>query len=321
VVVISDLDEHPLPVLSKDGPCSVASPVHETLLARQAQIGEDTFVRRLLPHRQRRLIGAWCFFDHYGPTDVRERQGMLVAPHPHIGLQTVSWLFDGEVLHRDSLGSEQMVRPGQLNLMTAGEGIAHSEQSPDLHPPFLHGVQLWIALPDKYRNMAPAFEHFPILPVIERGGFQVIVMAGELEGARSPATLYSPLSGFEVRNDGPSDTAIPLNRDFEYAACVVDGAVAVDDEVLQPGQLVYLGCGRDSLSLRAESGSCLMLLGGRPFGEDIVMWWNFVARTGEEVTVAREAWEAGRQFGEVVGFKGERLSAPRLPPGKLKPRH
>jgi redox-sensitive bicupin YhaK (pirin superfamily) len=338
---MSDLDEHPLPVRSEDGPKPVASPVHETLSAREAQVGADTFVRRLLPHRQRRLVGPWCFFDHYGPVDVLQRQGMLVPPHPHVGLQTVSWLFHGDVLHRDSLGSEQMVRPGELNLMTAGEGIAHSEESPTIHHPVLHGVQLWIALPDEYRNVAPAFDHYDALPVMKRGGFRVTVLAGELDGARSPATVYSPLSGFELHATEPSKTTLRLDPDFEYAASVVSGVVTVDGERLQPRQLVYLGCGRESLSLRteaesvgppdgprdgqsdaeAETGSRLLLLGGRPFNEDILMWWNFVARTGDEITVARADWEAGRHFGEVVGFAGERLSAPPIPPGKLKPRH
>ena len=161
----------------------------ELTTGRVARVG-DIEVRRLLPLRHRRSVGAWCFVDHYGPMSVDGVAGMQVPPHPHIGLQTVTWLLDGNVLHRDSLGSEQMIRPGQLNLMTAGRGIAHSEESPGEHDPRLHGVQLWLALPEAQRQVAPAFEHHAELPVAGLAGFEVTVFAGSLAGAQSPATVF-----------------------------------------------------------------------------------------------------------------------------------
>jgi redox-sensitive bicupin YhaK (pirin superfamily) len=321
VVIMSNLDDHPVPVLSEDGPDCVARPVHQSLPAREAQVGAQT-VRRLLPHRERRLVGAWCFLDHYGPTDVSGLPGMGVGAHPHMGLQTVTWLFDGDVLHHDSLGNEQMVRPGQLNLMTAGKGIAHAEVSPTPHLPTLHGVQLWIALPDEHRHRQPAFDHYPVLPVVDLGGYRITVLIGQLDEAESPATVYSPLSGFEITAAEPgAEGAVALDPGFEYAAAVVDGSVTVDGFELQPGQLLYLGSGRHQLPLLAEGPGRLVLLGGQPFGEDIIMWWNFVGRTAEEMDRARDDWQAGRHFQEVPGFSGsQRIPAPPRPPGRLKPR-
>src|SRR6201988_275271 len=169
----------------------------EITVARNARVGDIT-VRRMLPLRLRRSIGAWCFIDHYGPMDVDGVTGMAVPPHPHIGLQTVTWLLSGNVLHRDSLGSEQLIRPGQLNLMTSGRGIAHAEESPAEHDPTLHGVQLWVALPDAGRQVDPAFEHHGELPATSLGGFMITVLTGELAGAASAATTFSPIVGAEL---------------------------------------------------------------------------------------------------------------------------
>jgi quercetin 2,3-dioxygenase len=165
---------------------------------RKAAIGDGTEVRRLLPQRTLRTIGAWCFLDHYGPDEVSRGHGMQVPPHPHIGLQTVSWLFEGLVRHRDSLGSRQLIRPGELNLMTAGGGIAHSEESAAGRPPVLHGLQLWIALPEAERHTEPRFAHHADLPVVRDGAASVTVVIGEYRGERSPAEVFSPLAGFEV---------------------------------------------------------------------------------------------------------------------------
>ena len=297
-------------------------PVHELLTGKQVPLGESTVVRRLLPNLGRRMVGAWCFVDHYGPDDIVDEPGMQVAPHPHTGLQTVSWLHDGEVQHRDSVGSLATVRPRELGLMTAGRAIAHSEQSPRGHGPVLHGAQLWVALPGEHRHTDPHFEHHPVLPEVTAPGLHATVILGELDGARSPGATYSPLVGADLTLAAGASARLPLDRDFEYAVLAMSGATDVDGVRVEPGALLYLGCGRDELPLRADTDSSLLLLGGEPFEERIVMFWNFVARTGEEIAEAREAWNSpsAGPFGEVHGYDGERLLAPALPPVPLKPR-
>lgn len=288
----------------------------EGLRGRTADLGEGTAVRRLLPTRGRRLVGPWCFLDHYGP-DAVQGPGMSVGPHPHIGLQTVSWLLEGEVLHRDSLDSEQLIRPGQLNLMTAGGGIAHAEETPAGHGPRLHGVQLWVALPEGARQGAPAFQHLGELPQAGAGPLQATVLMGSLLGATSPAQAFSPMVGAELRalSDGPA--RIPLDPAFEHALALVDGRAASGGVPLEVGVLYPLPAGREVLDLQVEAGAVLMLLGGEPFPEPIVMWWNFVARSGDEIAAARADWEAGRGFGPVASPL-PRIPAPALDPAMLR---
>ncbi|MFJ1586387.1 pirin family protein [Streptomyces sp. NPDC088197] len=298
-----------------------AAPVRDLLAGRTVQLGESTEVRRLLPNLGRRMVGAWCFVDHYGPDDIADEPGMQVPPHPHMGLQTVSWLHDGEVLHRDSLGSLQTVRPRELGLMTSGRAIAHSEESPRDHARYLHGAQLWVALPDATRDTAPSFEHHPVLPeVTGGGGLHATVILGDLDGASSPGTIHTPLVGADLTLAAGTDARLPLDPDFEYAVLTMSGESHVDGVPLTPGSLLYLGCGRRELPLRADTPASLMLLGGEPFAERIIMWWNFVARTSEEITEARTAWQSATRFGDVHGYDGDRLSAPDLPPGPLKAR-
>ncbi len=270
-------------------------------------------VRRTLPHKRIRTVGAWCFVDHFGPDDVT----MSVPPHPHTGLQAVSWLFAGEVEHRDSLGSWQRARAGELNLMTAGHGIAHSEYSVGEGP--LHGAQLWVALTDEVRDRAPAFAHHADLPVVEDGGMRAVVIVGEFAEAVSPAAVYSPLVGAQI--EVTEDVVVPVEPDFEYAVLAVDADVTVAGEPVPRGALQYLGWGRDHVGLRAESGTRVLLLGGEPLAEDLLMWWNFVGRTHDEIVRAREEWEAGSdRFGVVAGDPNPRLPAPGLPTVVLKPR-
>jgi redox-sensitive bicupin YhaK (pirin superfamily) len=297
-----------------------AEPVRELLPGRTVPLGESTQVRRLLPTLGRRMVGAWCFIDHYGPDDIADQPGMQVPPHPHTGLQTVSWLLDGEVLHRDSLGTTQLLRPGRLGLMTAGRAIAHSEQSPPVHPATLHGAQLWVALPDASRMVDPAWEFHGDLPALEDRGLRATVVMGEMGGAASPATTHSPLVGVDLALDAGAETRLPLEPDFEYAVLTAAGTCEVDGAPLTPGSLLYLGCGRSALPLRAASRSRMLLFGGEPFDEQIVMWWNFVARSHEEVADWREQWMAGERFGAVQGYEGDPLPAPSLPPTRLKPR-
>lgn len=288
-------------------------------------------VRRTLPTRGRSLIGPWCFLDHYGPDDVTRhpspRPRMDVPPHPHTGLQTVTWLFAGEVEHRDSVGSVQAIRPGQLNLMTAGRGISHSEVSlPGTR--VLHGVQLWVALPDAHRHRAPDFEHHGDLPVVElTDGVRAVVLMGTLDGARSGATAFSPLVAAEVTVPPGARAALPVDPSFEHGVLVDEGDVTLGGERAPSSALAYASPGRERLVLEnlGLTPARLVLVGGAPFGEDILMWWNFVARTHEEVVQARAEWQAGlaagrERFGRVVGYDGPPLPAPDLPSVRLVPR-
>ena len=289
-------------------------------------------VRRTLPTRGRSLIGPWCFLDHYGPDVLDGRTGMDVPPHPHTGLQTVTWLFAGDVEHRDTVGSHQEIRPGQLNLMTAGHGIAHSEVSlPGTR--VLHGVQLWVALPDVSRNGPPSFEHHADLPVMELDGVdgtpgaQAVVIMGRLAGAESAATTFSPLVAAEVVLPAGAVVDVPVDVAFEHGVLVDEGEVVVEGEPVTAASLAYAAPGNSRLRLDAtQAGPArVVLLGGAPFGEDILMWWNFVGRTHEEVDAARAQWQAGlatggARFGRVAGYPGPPLPAPELPTVRLVPR-
>ncbi|MFF4653271.1 pirin family protein [Streptomyces sp. NPDC001380] len=317
---MSNLDVRPVPTVCGGRRSVPGGPVRDVLPGRTVLLGESTQVRRVLPTLGRRMVGAWCFVDHYGPDDITAEPGMQVPPHPHIGLQTVSWLLDGEILHRDSTGSVQTIRPGELGLMTAGRAIAHSEQSPAPHPALLHGAQLWVALPEEHRRTDPGFEHHADLPVVTAPGLRATVAMGELDGAASPGTAFSPLVGAEVVLAAGAEAALPLERDFEYAVLTLSGAPEADGVRLDPGALLYLGSGRDALRLRGDSDARLLLLGGEPFDEEIVMWWNFIGRSGEEIAEARADWTSGARFGEVRGYEGAPLPAPDLPPVPLKPR-
>jgi len=277
-------------------------------------------VTRTLPNRGRRLVGAWCFLDAYGPEDLTGTPGMRVGPHPHIGLQTVSWLVRGEVLHRDSLGNLQEIRPGQLNLMTAGRGISHSEETPVVNSGVLQGVQLWVALPETARTRPPAFAHHADLPVCALGGLRATVIMGELAGEVSPAETFTPLVGAEITAAAGAEGVVPLRADFEYAVLAMDGAAVVDGLELKPGPLLYLGEGRTSVSIATGSAARLLLLGGEPFNEPLVMWWNFVGRSHEEISSARAGWESGTLFGQVHGYTGPSIPAPPMPITHLVPR-
>lgn len=316
---MSNLDRQATPSVCGGRGFVVAEPVRELLSPRRVTLGESTEVRRLLPNLGRRMVGAWAFVDHYGPDDIADEPGMQVPPHPHMGLQTVSWLHDGEVLHRDSLGSLQTVRPRELGLMTSGRAISHSEESPRPHARLLHGAQLWVALPDAHRDTEPHFQHHTDLPVVTALGLTATVILGTLDGATSPGTTYTPLVGADLTLTPGTDARLPLDPDFEYAVLAMSGEARVDGVPVPAGSMLYLGCGRTEL-LRTDSEAGLMLLGGEPFEEEIVMWWNFIGRSDEEIVEAREAWIAGDRFGDVHGFDGPRLSAPALPTAPLKPR-
>lgn len=257
-------------------------------------------VRRALPRRARRSIGAWCFIDHMGPASVTEDHGLDVGPHPHMGLQTVTWLLAGEALHRDSLGSEQVIRPGQLNLMTAGRGVAHAEEATGRYRGELHGVQLWVAQPDASRDGPAAFEHHAELPRVELSSGIATVLVGELNGVGSPARRDTDHTGLDL--DLRAGTAvIPLRPDYEYGLVVFTGAVTIDGARVEPGRLAYLGAGRDEIALVNADPVRALLVGGVPLDSPPLMWWNYVARTRDEIIDAHRAWQTddGR-FGTVA---------------------
>ncbi|MBY0341819.1 MAG: pirin family protein [Rhodocyclaceae bacterium] len=290
----------------------------QRLEARSSMLGEGMLIRRALPHRERRMIGAWCFLDHAGPVDVSHGQGMRVGPHPHIGLQTFSWLIEGEVLHRDSLGYEQMLLPGQVNLMTAGRGISHSEESPAQRSPNLQLAQLWIALPESHRHMAPAFEHYPVLPRCGVGGFETTLLVGEFGPQRSPVQVFTPLLAIDLACSDAAQGTLPLRADFEHGLLVLEGSVQVGvpglpAQDLQAGTLIYMAPDTTELTISSTAAARVLLIGGEPFRENVVLWWNFVARNRAEIAAATEAWNARTDFGEVSGYIGEALNAPPVP--------
>ena len=301
----------------------------EVLRPREVPLGgpRAILVRRTLPQRQRSLIGAWCFADHYGPHDLRRSSGMDVAPHPHTGLQTISWLFSGEVEHRDSAGVHAIVRPGELNLMTAGAGICHSEVSVAADrdaTAVLHGVQLWAALPGSDRNTSRDFNHYAPEPISLPGAVARIFL-GRLAGSRSPVHTFTPLLGAQLDLEAGARVTLDVDPAFEHGVLCDQGAVAMDGAALAVGDLGYRGTGSSALVLQNDGDQAgrVLLLGGTPFTEQLVMWWNFVGRSHNEIAEYRRQWEeADERFGAVYGYQGTpaRLPAPALPTTRLRPR-
>lgn len=295
-------------------PCSAGEHASEHLKyeSRKSELGAGLIIRRSLPLRRRRMIGAWCFLDHFGPMSVEDRRkAMWVGPHPHIGLQTVTWLLEGEVLHRDSIGSNQIIRPGQLNVMTSGQGISHTEETPEEHSEHLHGVQFWVALPEADRNGPARFEHHPQVPHVEIADANATVFFGRGLGVESPAATFSDMVGIDIEL---GDAAIVLEResDWEYGIVSLTESIEIDGEPLEVGELLYVSPGTGDPRLSGPSGARIIVVGGLPFDEKILLWWNFVARSHDEIVEARRQWEAGERFGEVEGFEGSPLEAPEI---------
>lgn len=290
---------------SRDCP---APPPMERIASKKAMVGESLPISRALPGPRRRMIGAWCFLDHAGP--VGPGSEMRVGPHPHIGLQTFTWMIEGALLHRDSLGYEQLIQPGQVNLMTAGRGISHSEESVSAPGVGLHLAQLWIALPDALRGTEPAFEHYPLLPKLTQDGFELTVLAGEFAGLQAPTRVHTPLIGLDLRSQQAAETALGLNPSFEYGLMMLSGEARIEGETLTPGELLYLGPGRSSIRVACAAACQLLLIGGEPFKEPVLLWWNFVGRSQDEIEQATQDWNQTDRFGEVRGYVGARLKAP-----------
>ena len=330
---MTNVDAHPAELVCRKGSDVVrdAGPV-QVLEPRDVPLGgiRAMTVRRTLPLKERSLVGAWCFADHYGPDQVAVSGGMDVAPHPHTGLQTVSWLFEGEIEHRDSVGSHAMVRPGELNLMTAGRGISHSEVSTP-STDLLHGVQLWLALPESVRDMAPLFEH--VVPEEAwDGDVRCRVFIGSWLGLSSPAMVHSPLLGAELIIEAAAAVNLPLTAGYEHGVLVDTGEVAVNGTTVARAAMAYLPPGTRTLALATGAAPArVVLLGGEPFPEEIIMWWNFIGRTHDEVVEFRAQWQAEvaafadghaptTRFGRVSGYPGNPLPAPEMPGVRLRPR-
>lgn len=293
-----------------------------TLEPREVPLGgvRNMFVLRTLPHRNLPTIGAWCFLDRFGPAETK----MRVEPHPHIGLQTVTWPLVGEIRHRDTIGSDVDLRRGQLNLMTAGHGIAHSEYSVGEDATPLDALQFWVALPSD--ATAPGFEQHTELPEVSVPASSgddatATVVLGRFAGVDSPATVFTPIVGAEIRIAAGSVVSLPLTAAWENAIVLVEGDAQVEEHQMTQNEMLYLGDSRDSVQVSSTEGALMFLLGGEPFAEDLVMWWNFAGRTHDEIVEARDAWEAGSdRFGHVIGHGSERIPAPPLPPVRLMPR-
>lgn len=298
---------------SRDCPVIDGKRTIQRIAPRSADIG-GILVNRVIPTRQRRLVGAWCFLDHAGPAVFKGgSEGMQVGAHPHIGLQTFTWMIEGEVLHRDSLGHEQVIRPGQVNLMTAGYGISHTEASVE-DATQLHAAQLWIALPEAHRHTEPRFDHYPELPLWRQDGATLTLLVGEFAGRQAPTLAFSPLVGLDLTSTEAAALTLPLNPAFEYALLPLVGTLDVEGDAFPADELAYLGCGRDEVALSLPEDGRALLIGGEPLNEEILIWWNFVGHSKREIAEAQRDWEAASpRFGEVPGSGGKRLMPPPLP--------
>lgn len=292
---------------------SIESPILR-IEGRIAEIGTGLKIARLVPSRMRRMIGAWCFLDHAGPVDFTAGQGMNVGPHPHIGLQTFTWMIEGTVRHLDSLGSDQLIYPNQVNLMTAGKGISHAEISPPNQASRLHAAQLWIALPDSQRHMDPHFQNYPTLPVVQKDAFDATILVGNSFGVTSPVSVFTPLVAVDLVVKKTGIFELPLDSSFEHGITILEGQAMVNGELLEAGTLLYFAEGHTSVTISCDATTRLLMIGGEPFKEDILLWWNFVARTQAEVEQARHDWEAkSPRFGSITDpDAGAWLIAPSL---------
>lgn len=330
---MSNLEPRPEETLLGPGELCTSVDVLEPRLVPLGGLRAMT-VYRTLPQRQRSLVGAWCFLDHYGPDDVADTGGMEVPRHPHTGLATVSWLFTGRIDHLDSGGTSAPVLPGELNLMIAGRGITHQEISAP-GTTTLHGVQLWYAMPDATRHSENEFVHYVPDPV-EVSGAMVRVFIGELAGSRSPVDTRTPeLLGAELVLEPGARVTLAIRPDFEHAALAESSALRVNGVAVAHRELGYVPLGADTLAFEAgPDGARVILLGGVPLGEPIVMWWNFVGRDHDEILEYRRRYQAelgfeapdprdaGKRplFGEFPAGERPPLPAPPTPIARLKPR-
>lgn len=282
------------PILGDPQSCDALDLV---IVPRTRDLGDGFAVRRALPHGRRQMVGPFIFFDHFGPVQFVAGHGMDVRPHPHIGLATVTYLFDGSIMHRDSEGHIQEIKPGAMNLMTAGRGIAHSERTPDVERArgqSMLGLQSWIALPAGREEIAPSFQHFSAetLPIVQDSGFKARVIAGSSFGATSPVDRVSEWFYVEVALD--AGATVPLDADHEERAIyVVDGEIEIAGERFEGPRLLIFRPG-DRITVRAGRPSRMMFLGGTALEGPRHIWWNFVSSSRERIAQAKADWKAGR---------------------------
>jgi hypothetical protein len=262
------------------------------------------------------MVGPWCFLDHIGPVQLPSgSSGLHVGEHPHTCLQTFTWMITGQILHRDSLGTEQVIRPGQVNLMTAGHGIAHTEDSLP-NETALHAVQLWIALPPEQADIAPAFQHYDRLPVRQVGmrqGVSLTVLAGCHDDLLAPTQVYSPMVAFDLHAMQADQAELTLDTQFEYGVLLLQGKASLNGQALGEDTFAYCPPGATAMQLALDADARCMVVGGVPFAQPVTLWWNFVGHSRQAVMAAQDAWESGSQrFGRVPG-SNTRLAAPPLP--------
>lgn len=293
----------------------------DKFLAKTKDVGGIP-VARLLPQHKHRTVGAWCFLDHAGPaTFSQENKGMQVGLHPHTNLQTFTWMLEGEVWHQDSLGNRQLIRPKQVNLMTAGtgnqRGISHTEQTPD-GVKNLHAVQLWIALPMN-QEIEPNFEHYPQLPEWSDQGIDYILTTGSYQGRQAPTSQFSPLVGVDMRFQQAQAFEIERQDKFEYAILVINGTIKINGERYAKDEIAILSdcaAAQEELTLWAEQGTHIMLLGGETLPHPTVIWWNFVADKVEDLEQAVNDWNNQHPRCGTIDLQGtelSRLTAPAIP--------
>jgi redox-sensitive bicupin YhaK (pirin superfamily) len=284
----------------------------ETVIVPRARDLGGFEVRRALPAAQRQMVGPFIFFDQFGPVLMKAGQGIDVRPHPHIGLATVTWLFDGSIFHRDSLGSEQPIAPGELNWMTAGKGIVHSERTAAqelARDRNVFGIQSWVALPKQYEETAPAFEHVAMadLPLIDDRGIKARVVAGSVYGATSPVKTHSDLFYADVQMLAGAALPLPVEHE-ERGVYVAEGEIEVAGQSFAAGRLLVFRPG-DAITLRAKSESRIMLLGGEPMDGPRHIWWNFVSSSKDRIEAAKNDWKHAR-FGIVPGDEQDFIPLP-----------
>lgn len=305
---------------SQPTPCESAHARREAkvLPALARQLTPKMRVFRSVPQRELRMIGPWCFLDHFGPVAAADYQQFDVPPHPHIGLQTITWLLSGQLLHQDSLGYEQALRANELNLMTAGNGISHAEVAAQQVTEPLHGLQLWAALPSDSETTAPCFDHYKNLPSFAVGESQATLIMGAYEAHErtytSPARQFHPIFAMQLKTPRVAVSELRLNDEHEYGLYVVEGRLDALNKTVERHEILFLGSGRSEVTLELAADTVVLVLGGEAFARPVHMWWNFVSSDAERIRLAQQEWNAGHvRFGQVQRYRGERLLAPDLP--------
>ncbi|MFA6237914.1 MAG: pirin family protein [Bacteriovorax sp.] len=268
---------------------------------KETDLGDGFIVRRSLPFAKKKMVGPFIFFDHLGPAKVNIDHGLKVRAHPHIGMSTLTYLFEGEIMHRDTLGNEQLIRPREVNWMTAGKGIAHSERSQvSGTDQVLEGLQIWIALPREIEDIEPNFVHINSsrIPVIQSGKNKFNLVAGKAFGKSSPVPVYSQLFCMEGKMEAEEIFAMDLAEDIEGAVYIVNGKLNCDHKIYESGSLICFKKGT-SINFMALSGSQVIILGGEIFPEKRFIWWNFVSSSAAKIEIAKMRWE-NDQFGKVI---------------------